>query len=310
MNKDSRILVTGSSGLVGHAVVKLLNAKGYTNLRLTYKEDKDLTIQQNAIDLFNEFNPEYVIHLAAKVGGIMANIKQPADFTYENLMMECNVIEECRKHNSKLLFIGSVCIYPTECRQPIVEEDLLTGKPEESNEGYAIAKIAGVKLCDYYNKQYGTNFICLMPCNIYGEHDYFNTEKSHVIPAIIRKIHQAKMTNEPHVDMWGTGIARREFIFVDDIAEAILFFIENYNAKDIYPFINAGSGKDISIKELAELIKEIVGYEGEIVFDRINPDGMLKRLMDCSRADIYGWTAKTELKEGLKKTYEWYLNNE
>jgi GDP-L-fucose synthase len=277
---------------------------------LPNSKELDLRNQKNVEEYFNINKPDYVFHLAAKVGGIAANIQSPAEFLYDNLMIEGNVIESSRKNSvEKLLFLGSSCIYPRECPQPMKEEYLLTGKLEPTNEGYALAKICGLKMCENYNKQYGTNFINLMPPNIYGINDHFDFKNSHVISSLITKFNDAKEKNQEVVEVWGTGISRREFLFVEDVADAMFYFMKNYSAKEIGPFVNIGSGEDISIKGLAFLIKDITQYSGEIKFDETKPDGMPKKLLDSSKAAGFGWKAKTNLRTGLEKTINWYVKN-
>ena len=308
--KDKKILITGSNGMVGKSLVKMLKKEGYKKLFLPNSKELDLRNQKNVENYFKINKPSYIFHLAAKVGGIAANMNAPAEFLYDNLAMEINVIESARRNFvEKLLFLGSSCIYPRDCPQPMKEEHLLTGKLEPTNEGYALAKISGLKMCEYYNKQYGTNFINLMPPNIYGINDHFESEKSHVISALITKLNDAKNKQSESIEVWGTGISRREFLYVEDAADAMVYFMKNYSAKDIGPFINIGSGEDISIKELAFLIKDIMGYSGELKFGVSKPDGMPKKLLDSSKAEGLGWKAKTSLNEGLKKTIEWYLKN-
>lgn len=308
--EDKKILITGGNGMVGKALVKRLGEENYNNLLLPYSKDLNLRNQKEVEDYFSMNKPEYVFHLAAKVGGIAANMKSPAEFLYDNLAMEANVIESSRKNDvKKLLFLGSSCIYPRECPQPMKEEDLLTGKLEPTNEGYALAKICGLKMCEFYNKQYGTDFINLMPPNIYGVNDHFESEKSHVISALITKFNEAKKNKLESVEIWGTGVSRREFLYVNDAADAMVYFMKNYSAKDIGPFVNIGSEEDISIKDLAFLIKDIMGYNGELKFDPSKPDGMPKKLLDSSKAADLGWKAKTGLRDGLKSTIDWYLKN-
>ena len=310
MDINGKILVTGSNGMVGKALVKKLKEKGYHNLLLPSSRELELRNQKDVEIFFEKNKPEYVFHIAATVGGIAANIASPAEFLYNNLIMELNVIESARKNSvKKLLFLGSSCIYPRECPQPMKEEYLLTGKLEPTNEGYALAKICGLKMCEYYYKQYGMDFVSLMPPNIYGINDHFESEKSHVISALIGKFINAKDKESEFVEIWGTGISRREFLFVEDVADAMVYFMENYSAKEISPFINIGSGEDISIKELAFLIKDLVGYSGELKFDATKPDGMPKKLLDNSKSANFGWRAKTSLIEGLQKTINWYLQN-
>ncbi len=310
MNNNETILVTGSQGMVGKSLIRKLKEKGYMKILTPSSKELDLRNQNSVINYFKEENIDYIFHLAAKVGGIAANISSPAEFLYDNIIMGCNLIE-CAKNNNikKLLFLGSSCIYPRECSQPMKEEYLLSGKLEPTNEGYALSKICGLKMCEYYNKQYGTNFISLMPPNIYGPNDHFDTEKSHVISALISKFHNAKNNKDSTVTVWGSGIARREFLFVEDLANAMIFFMDKYNAEDIPPFVNIGYGKDISIKELAQMIKEIVSFDGEIYFDKSKPDGMLKKNLDVNISKKLGWESQTSLKSGLEKTYMWYQKN-
>ena len=302
-----KTLITGARGMVGQALVKKVEQEGGVSLLLPSSTELDLRNQRDVEDYFQKNKPEWVFHIAAKVGGIVANINAPAEFLYDNLTMETNIIESARKNSTeKLLFLGSSCIYPRDCPQPMKEEYLMDGKLESTNEGYALAKICGLKMCEYYNKQYDTNFINLMPPNIYGINDHFNSEKSHVISALITKFSNAKKKGLEFVEIWGRGISRREFLFVDDAADAMLYFMKNYSAKEISPFVNIGSREDISIKDLAILIKKIVGYEGELKFDASKPEGMPKKLLDSSKAAALGWHAKTPLEEGLRKTIEWY----
>ncbi len=311
MEKDSKILVTGGGGMVGASLVKRLKESGYVNLFTPPSKELDLRSQKDVEEYFNKHKPEYVFHLAAKVGGILANIETPADFLYHNLIMQSNVIESARKHNvKKLLFLGSSCIYPKNSPQPMKEDYVLTGKLEPTNEGYGISKIAGLKLCEYYNKQYKTNFISLMPCNLYGYNDHFDAKKSHVVPALILKFHLSKIQNLPFVEIWGTGDVKRELLFVEDLTDAIIYFMLNHNAKDLGPFINIGYGREVTIKELAFMIKEIVNYNGEIRFDTNKPEGMSEKLVDITKSSKLGWKPKTDLKDGLKRTYEWFLENE
>ena len=307
MEKDSKIYVAGHTGLVGSAIVRELQKNGYTNLlRKTHKELDLLDTEKVALFLKEE-KPEYVILAAAKVGGIHANYAYSAEFIYENLQVQNNVI-----HNSflnkvkKIFFLGSSCIYPRNCPQPIKEEYLLTGELEKTNEAYAIAKIAGIKMCQSYNREYDTNYICIMPTNLYGINDKFHSDNSHVLPALVYKIHKAKIIDAPSVTIWGTGKPYREFLFVDDFASAAVFLLQNYNSSEI---INVGSGKDLTIKELAETICSVIGYKGEISFDKSKPDGTPRKLLDVSKINKLGWKAKTDLKVGLKITYEWYLKN-
>jgi GDP-L-fucose synthase len=307
MDKRSKIYLAGHRGLVGSALKRKLESKGYSNLIFRTHRELDLTNQQAVNEFFEQEKPEYVFLAAAKVGGILANNTYPAEFIYENLMIEANIIHASYKYGvKKLLFLGSSCIYPKLAPQPLKEEYLLTGLLEETNEAYAIAKIAGIRLCKHYNQQYGTNFISVMPTNLYGPNDNFDLETSHVMPALIRKFHEAKVKNEPEVVIWGTGKPFREFLHVDDMADACVYLMENFNTDDIGEFVNIGVGKDITIGELAELIKEIVGFEGAIRKDLSKPDGTPQKLLDITKLSSLGWKAKISLKDGIEKTYEWY----
>lgn len=309
MDKESKIYLAGHRGLVGSALKRKLESKGYTNLIFRTHKELDLTNQQAVNEFFEQKNPEYVFLAAAKVGGILANSTYPAEFIYENLMIESNLIHAAYKYGvKKLLFLGSSCIYPKLAPQPLKEEYLLTGPLEETNEAYAIAKIAGIRLCKHYNQQYGTNFISVMPTNLYGPNDNFDLETSHVMPALIRKFHEAKVNNEPEVVVWGTGKPLREFMHVDDMADACVYLMENCDYSDIGEFVNIGVGEDVTISELVELIKEIVGFEGKIRYDTSKPDGTPRKLMDVSRLNGLGWKARIPLKDGIKETYEWYQN--
>ena len=311
MEKNAKVYVAGHRGLVGSALVRKLESKGYTNLIYRTHSELDLTNQQAVNEFFDKEKPEYVFLAAAKVGGILANSTYPADFIYQNLMIESNVIHAAYKHNvKKLLFLGSSCIYPKFAPQPMKEEYLLTGELEETNEAYAIAKIAGIRLCKHYNQQYDTNFMSVMPTNLYGPNDNFDLETSHVMPALIRKFHEAKINNDPEVVVWGTGKPRREFLHVDDMADACVYLMENYDAKDVGEFVNIGVGEDITITKLVELIKEVVGFEGEIVYDTSKPDGTPRKLLNVGRLKGLGWKSEISLKEGVKDAYEWYMFNE
>ncbi len=306
IERNEKIYVAGHRGLVGSAILRKLRALGYTNMIVRTSKELDLRSQPNVKSFFEKERPDYVFLAAAKVGGIMANNTYPAEFIYDNLMIQANVIHYSYMYGvKKLLFLGSSCIYPKFAPQPIKEEYLLDGKLEPTNEPYALAKIAGIKMCQSYNRQYGTNFISVMPTNLYGPNDNFDLETSHVLPALIRKFHESKMNKEPFVKIWGTGSPRREFLYVDDLADACVFLMKNYNGNEI---INVGVGKDISIKELALLIKEIVRYLGELKFDTSKPDGTPRKLLDVSKITNLGWKAKTSLKEGLTKTYQWYIS--
>lgn len=307
MQKDSKIYIAGHTGLVGSAIRRNLQNNGFDNLIYQSSKELDLTDYNQTLEYFQKEKPEYVFLSAAKVGGILANRDYPADFIYQNLRIQLNVIESSRQVGvKKLLFLGSSCIYPKLAPQPIKEEYLLDGKLEETNEPYAIAKIAGIKLCQAYNRQYGTKFISAMPTNLYGINDNFDLNTSHVLPAIIRKMHDAKINNIDTVTLWGTGNPRREFLFVDDLAEALVFLMHQYEDND---WINVGTGEDISIKELAQTIQEIVGYQGQIIWDTTKPDGTPRKLLDVSKINQLGWKAKTSLKDGIEQTYNWYLEN-
>ena len=307
LSKDSKIYIAGHRGMAGSAIYRKLNEKGYKNYVLRTSKELDLTIQADVKRFFIEERPEVVVLAAAKVGGIMANIQSPAEFLYDNLMIQNNIINSAYISGvKKLVFLGSSCIYPRECPQPMKEEYLLDGKVEPTNEGYAIAKIAGMKLCEMYNRQYGTDYISIMPCNLYGIGDSFDPVRSHVVAATIRKFHEAKKNNLPTVTIWGKGNARRELLFVDDMADACVYLMESYSGNE---FFNVGMGSDVSITELSLMVKDVVGYRGELVYDTTKPDGMPQKLMDCSKLADKGWTYKTSLEEGLRKTYQWYLDN-
>lgn len=307
MNKDSKIYVAGHRGLVGSAIVRELKKKGCTNIIGKTHKELDLMDALAVENFFKEERPEYVFLAAAKVGGIYANSTYPADFIYENLQIQNNVIGNSHKYGvKKLMFLGSSCIYPKMCPQPIKEEYLLSGYLEETNEAYALAKISGLKMCQYFNKQYGTNFISVMPTNLYGPYDNFHPEHSHVMPALIRRFNEAKVNGAKEVVVWGSGTPLREFLYSEDMADACIYLMENYEGND---FFNIGTGKEITIKGLAELIKEVVGYEGKIVWDSSKPDGTPRKLLDVSRLESQGWKYKMELKDGVKEAYEWYLEN-
>ena len=304
MNKQSKIYIAGHRGLVGSALVRKFQELGYDNLILKTRSELNLLNQQEVADFFAVEKPEYVFLAAAKVGGIGANSTYPADFVYENMMIQTNIIHSAYKNNTKkLLFLGSSCIYPKMAEQPIKEESLLTGELEPTNDAYAIAKIAGIKMCQAYNKQYGTNYISVMPTNLYGPNDNFDLEKSHVFPALIRKFHEAKINKEAEVVVWGTGTPIREFLYVDDLAEACIYLMDNYNDDKI---VNIGTGIGVTIRELAESIAKVVGYEGKLVFDTSKPDGTPIKINDVSYLNSLGWQAKTDLLSGIEKTYNWY----
>ena len=304
MNKQAKIYIAGHRGLVGSALVRKFQELGYDNLILKTRSELNLLNQQEVADFFAVEKPEYVFLAAAKVGGIGANSTYPADFVYENIMIQTNIIHSAYKNNTKkLLFLGSSCIYPKMAEQPIKEESLLTGELEPTNDAYAIAKIAGIKMCQAYNKQYGTNYISVMPTNLYGPNDNFDLEKSHVFPALIRKFHEAKINKEAEVVVWGTGTPIREFLYVDDLAEACIYLMDHYNDDKI---VNIGTGVGVTIRELAESIAKVVGYDGKLVFDTSKPDGTPIKINDVSYLNSLGWQAKTDLLSGIEKTYNWY----
>ena len=317
MHKNAKIYVAGHKGLVGSAIFRNLVDEGYANLAVRSHEDLDLRKPDEVDAFFKSERPEYVFLCAAKVGGILANSTFPAAFIYDNLMIQTNVIHAaCQYSVKKLLFLGSSCIYPRDCPQPMKEEYLLSGILEQTNEPYAIAKIAGIKMCQAYNRQYGTSFVCAMPTNLYGPGDNFDLENSHVLPALIRKFHEGKSRDESRrtshggakpVTIWGTGNPRREFLHVDDLADALCFLMHHYERNEI---INIGVGKDISIRELGNLIRKIVGYEGEVQFDPSKPDGTPRKLLDVSRLNSLGWHSKIPLEEGIARTYQWYLEGD
>lgn len=309
MNQKSKIYLPGHHGMAGSAIHRNLKSRGYTNIITRTHSELDLTNQQAVNHLFEAEKPEYVFLAAAKVGGILANSTYPAEFIYENLMIEANVIHAAYTHGvKKLLFLGSSCIYPGLAPQPLKEEYLLTGELEVTNEAYAVAKIAGIRMCKHYNEQYGTNFISVMPTNLYGPGDNYDPETSHVMAALIRKFHEAKINDDPNVVVWGTGTPRREFMHVDDMADACVYLMENYDVSDIGEFVNIGLGDDVTIRELAELIGEIVGYSGEIVYDTTKPDGTPQKLLDVGRLHRLGWKANISLRDGIKQAYEWYVS--
>lgn len=327
MNKDSKIYIAGHKGLVGSAILKTLQQKGYKNLVFKTHDELDLIDQRSVEKFFEEEKPEYVILAAAKVGGILANNTYRADFIYENLAIQNNVIHQSYLGGvKKLLFLGSTCIYPKSAPQPMKEDSLLTSSLEYTNEPYAIAKIAGIKMCESYNIQYDTNFISVMPTNLYGPNDNFDLATSHVLPALVRKIHEAKSQNKSQVEIWGSGNPRREFLYSEDMADACIYLMERINFKDIVneqanncqdiklltevrnTHINIGTGIDISIKELAYLIKDVIGFQGDFYFNTQKPDGTEVKLTDPSKIHALGWKHKIGLKEGIKKMYEWYLS--
>ena len=302
MNKDAKIYIAGHRGMVGSALVRKLQAEGYQNLVVRTSKELDLTNQQAVADFFAVEKPDYVFLAAAKVGGIHANNTYRAEFIYENLMIESHVIHNAYLNNvTKLLFLGSSCIYPKLAPQPLKEDYLLTGLLEPTNEPYAIAKIAGIKLCEAYRSQYGCNFISVMPTNLYGPNDHYDLNNSHVLPALLRKFHTAKLENAPCVEVWGSGTPKREFLHVDDLADACFYLMQHYDAAEL---VNIGTGEDIAIKDLALLIKDIVGYTGELKFDASKPDGTPRKLMDVSKLHALGWQHKIELAEGIRAVYD------
>lgn len=307
MEKQDKIYVAGHRGLVGSAIVRNSKKKGYDNVIGRTHEELDLLEQQQVRDFFEKERPDYVVLAAARVGGINANNTRPADFAYENMQMQCNVIKAAHDYKvKKLLFLGSTCIYPRLAEQPIREEALLTGSLEPTNEAYAIAKIAGLSMCRYFKTQYGDNFISCMPTNLYGPNDNFDLESSHVMPAMIRKFHDAKKSGAPSVELWGTGRPLREFLYVDDMADACVFLLEHYDGET---HVNIGTGQEISIKELAEAVRRAVGYEGEILWNSDMPDGTPRKLTDVSRLHSLGWHHQVELEEGIRLAYQWYQEN-
>jgi len=315
MDKDVKIYIAGHRGLVGSALVRKLKKQGFDNLIFKTHQELDLLDQKAVFDFFVQEKPEYVFLTAGKVGGILANNTYPAQFIYENIQIQNNII-----HNSylnkvkKLLFLGSSCIYPRECPQPMKEEHLLSGYLEPTNEPYAIAKIAGIKMCQSYNRQYGTNFIAVMPTNLYGPHDNFDLQNSHVLPALIKKFHDAKVNNKSEVTIWGTGSSKREFLYVDDMADGCLFLMSNFNPTKEQNesgniFMNLGVGEDVSIKDLVNIVKRVVGFRGELVWDNTKPDGTPRKLLDMSKMHELGWKHEVDLENGVKMSYEWYLEN-
>ncbi|MGN0431388.1 MAG: GDP-L-fucose synthase family protein [Lachnospiraceae bacterium] len=307
MKKTDKIYVAGHRGLVGSAIVRNLEAKGYENIIGRTHKELDLTDQTAVRAFFEEERPDIVVLAAAKVGGINANNTSPADFAYENLQIQCNVIKCAHDYQvKKLLFLGSTCIYPKMAPQPIPEQALLTGPLETTNEAYAIAKIAGLEMCKFFKRQYGDNFISCMPTNLYGPKDNYDLENSHVMPAMIRKFHEAKQKKAESVELWGTGAPLREFLYVDDMADACVFLLENYDGEE---HVNIGTGKEISIRELAETVREAVGYTGEIIWDTGMPDGTPRKLTDVSKLHGLGWKHRVELKEGVELAYRWFCEN-
>lgn len=309
MKKNDKIYIAGHNGLVGSAIVRALKKQGYTNLILKTRKELDLLNQAQVNNFFARQKPDYVFLAAAKVGGIMANKTYPADFIYENLTIETNIIKAAYQNKvKKLLFLGSSCIYPRECPQPIKEEYLLTSALEKTNEAYAVAKIAGLKMCEYYNQQYGTKFIAVMPTNLYGPNDNFDLVNSHVLPAMIRKFHEAKIKGDKEITLWGSGKVKREFLHVADLADAVVFLMNKYEGKQ--GIVNIGTGTDLTIKNLAEKIKKVVEFKGKIKWDTTKPDGTPRKLLNVNRLKKIGWKSKIKLDQGLKMTYQWFKDNE
>ncbi|EQK46016.1 GDP-L-fucose synthase 1 [[Clostridium] bifermentans ATCC 19299] len=307
MDKNSKIYVAGHRGLVGSAIVRNLKDKGFTNIIYRTHKELDLTSQEEVRSFFEIERPDYVFLAAAKVGGIHANNTYPADFIYENLMIQNNVIKTAHDFKvKKLLFLGSTCIYPKMAPQPIKEEYLLTGSLEETNEAYAVAKIAGLEMCKFFKRQYGDNFISCMPTNLYGPNDNFDLKNSHVLPALIRKFHEAKMNNSEVVEVWGTGTPLREFLYVDDMADACVFLMEKYDGEQ---HVNIGTGEEVSIRQLAETVKDAVGFKGDLVFNTEMPDGTPRKLITVDKLHGLGWKHKVSLNEGIKLAYTWFLEN-
>ncbi len=307
MNKSDKIYVAGHRGLVGSAIVRNLKAKGYENVIGRTHSELDLKDQQAVREFFEAEQPDVVVLAAAKVGGINANNTTPADFAYENLQIQCNVIKCCHDyHVKKLLFLGSTCIYPRMAPQPIPEDALLTGPLEETNEAYAIAKISGLEMCRFFKRQYGDDFISCMPTNLYGPYDNYDLSGSHVMPAMIRKFHDAKVNNLPYVELWGTGTPLREFLYVDDMADACVFLLEHYSGEQ---HVNIGTGKEVTIKELADTVQRVVGYQGEVVWNEDMPDGTPRKLTDVTKLHNLGWNHKVELEEGVQLAYDWFREN-
>ena len=308
INKNIKIYIAGHRGLVGGAIKRELESKGYRNLVYKTHSELDLCDSKAVEEFFNTEKPDWVIQASAKVGGILGNKTYPVEFMLENLKIQNNIIENSYKNNvKKLLFLGSSCIYPRVTKQPMKEEYLLSDYLESTNEGYALAKICGIKLCNYYNREYGTNYMSVMPCNLYGIGDNYHPENAHVIPMLLRRFHEAKLQGLDEVTVWGTGTPRREFLYAGDLAEAVVYLMENKDAKDIGEFINIGTGSDMTIDEIANLIKETVEYQGKLVYDTTKPDGTMLKMMDVSKINALGWRAKTSLREGLKIAYEDFL---
>ncbi len=307
MNKTDKIYIAGHTGMVGSAVVRKLESEGYNNILTITHDELDLCNQEQVNAFIKQEEPSYIIIAAARVGGIQENINHPAELLYENLMINANIIQAAHDNGTKkLMVLGSSCVYPREVSQPMREESFLAGKPEPTNQGYSIGKIAAMEMARYYKLQYGDNFISCMPTNIYGKNDDFSLAGSHVIPAMIRKYYEAKKNNYPSVTSWGTGKPLREFMYVDDLADAILFLMNNFDAPET---INIGTGEEVSIKELNEIIREVVGYKGELVWDTEKPDGNPRKLLDCTKIHSLGWKHKTELREGIEKSYKWFVDS-
>lgn len=310
MKKNDKIYIAGHRGLVGSAIKRELEEQGFTGILVKTHRELDLTDSAAVAEFFEKEKPQYVILAAAKVGGILGNNTYPVEFFTENMKIQLNVIENSFKNNvKKLLFLGSSCIYPKNASQPMKEEYLLSSKLEKTNEMYALAKISGLKLCAAYNREYGTDYISVMPCNLYGLNDNYDLKNAHVLPMLVRRFHEAKVNNQSEVVVWGTGMPKREFMYAGDLAKAVVFLLKNKSASEIGEFINIGTGEEITIFELAELIKEVIGFKGKIVFDTSKPDGTMRKLMDVSRINNLGWHAQTSLKDGIKLVYEDFLNN-
>lgn len=308
MEKEGKIYVAGHRGMVGSAIVRCLEAQGYKNIITRTSKELDLRRQDQVEEFFRTEKPDYVFLAAAKVGGIMANSLHPADFMYDNMILEMNVIKAAYDNNvKKLMFLGSSCIYPRMAPQPMKEDCLLTSALEQTNEAYALAKISGLKYCEYLNKQYGTDYISVMPTNLYGPNDNYHPEHSHVLPAMIRRFHEAKLNNAPSVTIWGTGTPLREFLYVDDLADACVYLMNTYSGNET---VNLGTGKELTIAELANTVKKVVGYEGEIVYDTSKPDGTPRKLLDVSKLEGLGWKYKTELEDGIRMSYDDFLHSE
>jgi GDP-L-fucose synthase len=314
MNKKQKIFIAGHNGMVGSAIHRLLQAKGFTRILVKDRKDLDLMDKTAVLNFFKKHRPDYVVDAAAKVGGIWANDTYPADFIYQNLLIQTHVIHSAHETGvKKLLFLGSSCIYPKECPQPMSEEHLLTGPLEPTNDAYAIAKISGIMMCHSYYRQYGDNFLSIMPTNLYGPGDNFNLETSHVLPALIRKFHEAKMSHKKNVTLWGTGVAKREFLHVDDMANAVVFIMQHIDAKTVYEqgitHLNVGTGKDISICELAYMIRNIANFDGTVEYDTEKPDGMLEKRLNVNRLNQMGWSHNISLRDGIRHAYQWYLDH-